>query len=128
MSKITETDFDEIIEQSCRSFRQAAQDSRAAIVAEINKAILMGEDAFTLTHKLKLDLDKMNQDDELKFNPAPISKKITSAVDLEDPEQPEIPGINGDKRQGAAGNGDSGAPVDDGQPTEAGDKEGDGDE
>jgi len=125
MSKITETDFDEIIEQSCRSFRQAAQDSRAAIVAEINKAILMGEDTFTLTHKLKLDLDKMNQDDELKFNPAPISKKITSTVDLEDPEQLEIPGINGDRRQGAAGNGDSGAPVDDGDDDEPAEEGGD---
>jgi hypothetical protein len=108
---ISDNDFLEIINQSCIAFRQAAQDKMATIVAEINKAHAAGEDAFKMTHSIKLNLNKMKQEDELKFSPAPISTKVESPIDLEDDDQPILPGIRDSVN--AAGTGDSGAPIDD---------------
>lgn len=116
---ISNKDFDEIINQSCIALRQAAQDKRETIVAEINKAHEGGEDSFKMTHTIKLNLDKMKQEDDLKFSPAPISTKVESPIDLEDDDEPMLPGITGPMHE--AGRGDSGAPLNDG------DKE-DGDE
>jgi hypothetical protein len=116
---ISNNDFDEIINQSCVAFRQAAHNKRETIVKEINEAHKAGEDAFKMTHTIKLDLDGMKQSDELKFSPAPISTKVESPIDLEDDDEPMLPGIRDSVNE--AGRGDSGAPLDDG------DKE-DGDE
>ena len=104
---ISNNDFDEIIEQSCRSLRQLAQDKRDTIVGEINKAHEAGEDAFKLNHTIKLNLDKMQQDDELKFTPAPIKSGLKSTIDLEDDDEPELPGFRDGVNE--AGRGDSGA-------------------
>lgn len=109
---ISNKDFDEIINQSCIALRQAAHDKRETIVAEINKAHEGGEDAFKMTHTIKLNLDKMKQEDDLKFSPAPISTKVESPIDLEDDDEPELPGLRDSMNE--AGHGDSGAPLADG--------------
>lgn len=127
---ITDNDFLEIINQSCIAFRQAAQDKMATIIAEIRKANEAGEDSFKMTHTIKLNFDKMQQDDDLKFSPAPISTKVTSPIDLEDTDEPMLPGIS-DKQHGRAGSGDSGANLDgddSDQPTVQDPNEGDGNE
>lgn len=108
---ISNNDFDEIINQSCIALRQAAQDKRETIVAEINKSHEGGEDSFKMTHIIKLNLDKMKQEDDLKFSPAPISTKIESPIDLEDDDEPMLPGIRDSVNE--AGRGDSGAPLGD---------------
>lgn len=106
---ISNNDFDEIIEQSCRSLRQLAQDKRDTIVSEINKAHEAGEDSFKLSHLIKLNFDKMQQDDELKFTPAPIKSELKSTIDLEDDDELELPGLRDSMNE--AGRGDSGAPL-----------------
>ncbi len=114
---ISNHDFDEIINQSCIAYRQAAHDKREEIVANINKSLDAGEDTFKMTHNVKLDLENMRQSDELKFTPAPISTKVESPIDLEDTDEPMLPGIR-PEQQGGAGSGDSGAPVSTDQPDE----------
>lgn len=123
---LSDKDFDEIIEQSCRSLRQLAQDKRGTIVTEINKAHEAGEDSFKLTHAIKLNFDKMQQDDELKFTPAPIKSELKSTIDLEDDDEPELPGLRDSMNE--AGRGDSGAPLVDGDDGDDGDDDEEGTE
>lgn len=106
----------EIAESSAHQLKQLIQNKGDAIVEAINKQLEDAEEGddviFSLGHSIKIDLTDMNIKGKLSFA-VKSSTELKTAIN--DPEQPQFDLGDSGKRgnMGVAGEGDSGAPLED---------------